>query len=371
MSNARTRRKVKRAHRNTARMKRRDQPPVEPTGLADFVRLSLAHEHPLDFLGLVSLMIQTLTPDRYTWLRADSPAPAALPNFVDNCIAARDSERTALLAALAEMLEDDALRELCRREVARRDEVLPLWIQSLADVEAYRAVRMSHVLGDRDELLIGMRLGEFDLTCAVNIDHYSLVEITDAVVLPDPLDVVLADAEEEFIDGDLRPMDLSLADARAWIAHGLESSEGLRIQERANWPRCRPLVRWLIGYLPEGGKGYQEPVWDPQRSAALFADFFASPAGLPFDHRDTRELLSALCEETGNGDPLQWSALRVTHVADCTLHGYDFSVGTVLELPKLLKAYVPFAHARGGIREGLTADALAAIDGIQGRVAEC
>ncbi|WP_197379974.1 hypothetical protein [Mycolicibacterium mengxianglii] len=205
----------------------------------------------------------------------------------------------------------------------------------------------------------------------MNIDHYSLFEIADAVVLPDPLDVVLADAEQEFIDGDLRPMDLSLADARAWIAHGLESSEGLRIQEGANWPRCRPLVRWLIGCLPEGGKGYQEPVWDPQRSAAVLADFFASPAGVPFDHRDTRELLSALCEDTGNGDPLQWSALRVAQVADWTPHGYDFSVGTVLELPDLLKAYVPFAHARGGIRDRLTADALAAVDRIQGRLAKC
>jgi hypothetical protein len=33
-----------------------------------------------------------------------------------------------------------------------------------------------------------------------------------------------------------------------------------------------------------------------------------------------------------------------------------------LELPELLRAYVPFAHAASGIRQELTAEALAAID---------
>jgi hypothetical protein len=34
----------------------------------------------------------------------------------------------------------------------------------------------------------------------------------------------------------------------------------------------------------------------------------------------------------------------------------------MLDVPALLRVYVPFAHAQSGIRDGLTAEALAVID---------
>jgi hypothetical protein len=44
----------------------------------------------------------------------------------------------------------------------------------------------------------------------------------------------------------------------------------------------------------------------------------------------------------------------------------SFGEESVLEVelstPDLLRAFIPFAHARSGIREGLTAEALAAVD---------
>ena len=41
---------------------------------------------------------------------------------------------------------------------------------------------------------------------------------------------------------------------------------------------------------------------------------------------------------------------------------YHGSTQAALAVPDLLRAYIPFAHAQSGIRDQLTAEALAAID---------
>jgi hypothetical protein len=42
--------------------------------------------------------------------------------------------------------------------------------------------------------------------------------------------------------------------------------------------------------------------------------------------------------------------------------GEGASLQSVLDVPELLRAYIPFAHAQSGIRDELTAEALAVID---------
>jgi hypothetical protein len=366
MSNSRTRRKAKRAHRNTARSSRPVKPPSEEFNFVEFLRTSLNREHPSEFLGLVSYMIQTLTPDRYASLRREKPPPTDLAGFVDQCIAVRDPVRTALLTVFAEMVDDEWVKLRCRRELATRDDVLPGWITKLSSVEARGAARMTHVLGDRDEVMIGIRLAnEFDLTCVVLIDHYRFDSIRDVALLPDSLETVLANAAQELAEGDLSRVDMTLADARAWISQDIERDLVLPGPEPARWPGARPLLRWLIQHLPEGGDEYKEPDWDSEDSAEMFDEFFASIGGNPFDHRDLRELLSEVCGNTGIGDPLRWSVSRIAQVADLSFDRYSrVSVASILQLPALLRAFVPSAHARSGVRDGLTADALAAIDGL-------
>lgn len=176
---------------------------------------------------------------------------------------------------------------------------------------------------------------------------------------------VLVNAEQELAEGDLSRVDMTLADARAWISQGVERDPVLRGPERSRWPGARPLLRWLIQYLPEGGDGYEEPDWDPQDGAEMFDEFFASRDGNPFDHRDLRELLSEVCQHTGTGDPLRWSVSRIAQVADLSFDNYSsVSVAAILQLPALLRVFIHFAHARSGVRDGLTTDALAAIDGL-------
>jgi hypothetical protein len=94
----------------------------------------------------------------------------------------------------------------------------------------------------------------------------------------------------------------------------------------------------------------------------LVRSFFASRSGARFKLLYTEELLQELIE-SGSGDPLRWSAARIARVLDGTPF-YDEHVPlmSVLEIPELLRAFVPFAHSQSGIRDELTAKALAVID---------
>ena len=265
-----------------------------------------------------------------------------------------------MLTVLAELLPDDAeLKARCRTALASRRHLLPAWLRHLSDVRVHRAVRRTHVLGDRDELWLEARLaGGQELTCAVAIDHNEMSEVADALLWAKPIDDAMRGADEQ--DGDSSIVDISLADARAWIHHGLERA--LFPSEYDHWPACRPLVQWLIGHLPEGGAAFRPPFWKWEDTAAVLGQFLESTAGRRFRGSDYRELLTRLLE-SGTADPLRWSALRIRRaLSDSSYCDHDLQLEVLINAPELLRAYVPFAHAQSGIRDGLTEEALTAID---------
>ena len=198
---------------------------------------------------MASMMIHVAKPESLT-------SPACDANYLDQILTGlidvRNRETTALLAVIAELLVDDPEPQLrCRRELAERGEHLPRWIGALPRVDVYRAVRRTHVFGDVDELVIGMRLdGGHELTVAVQIDHNMLSSVADAGVVPDPIDEALARVAESSSDTDV--FEMTLADARVWIEDAL--NKPTLAPETDTWPLYRALVRWLVGRLPEGGE---------------------------------------------------------------------------------------------------------------------
>lgn len=245
--------------------------------------------------------------------------------------------------------------------MAASSDVLPRWIAELANLEVHGAARITHVLGDVDGIVVGARLaGGDELTCVVFVNHNMLSEVTDAGFVSKPMDEMLAELTSASGDPDTRIVEMSLADARAWIEHGLD--QPVIVPETDSCPGMRPLARWLIAHLPEGGTAYQPLRWDLRPTLELCAQFFASPQGAQFDDYDRRELLLELLD-TGTGDPLRWSAARVAQALGRS-GPYDehLSVESVLDAPELLREFVPFAHAQSGIRDELTAQALAVID---------
>ncbi|QLL08651.1 hypothetical protein [Mycobacterium vicinigordonae] len=372
MSDSRKRRKAKQARRDARRVRagRRAYGHDEEFPLVDAVREALASDHPLELLHTVSLIIQATAPPHPVLADPDEQEVVGLGELIESFITTKLHETTVLLAVLAEMLDNEVLRTRCEREVATRDDELPQWLTDLRLTQVDRAVRMTHILGDGDELMLGVRLPSgYEMTCAAFIDHTLSSEVSDAFFVPASLEEVLDVATRSRTDPDTTFVEMSLADARAWLRRGVEvESLATMLEESDTWPASRPLLKWLTQRLPEGGSGYRPPSLEDAELEALLDKFFATAPGLRFDDVGHRELLRA-CIAEGTGDPLRWSAVRLGKLPDVLLPAdecFDGLSDTVLlDLPDLMRAYVPFAHAESGIRDELTAEAQAAIDELE------
>ena len=385
MNEARKRRKAKQARRDAQRRTRVRQPqeetpwfdetpmadesiseetpsdeaPSNEIPLLDEVRRAL-DSHPLELLGIVSMLIEATKPDPFAYLPGRPQRETVdLARLVDSFTDVHTSETTVLLAVLGELLDDPDMQERCRHEVSARQIALRPWISGLADIDVYRTVRRTHVLGDDDEIILGARLSTGErLSCAAYIDHHTFSVVKDAFVIADSIDTVVRAAQERNTDPDTSLVDMDPADARAWLDHGL-SQHSVFTGQSDTWPACRPLLHWLTRRLPAGGTPYQSPEWDSGDLSELCDEFFASEHGGRFTRRRHGRLLEGLLSE---GDPLRWSVPKIEHLFRHGLDDSDEPLAVILETPQLLKNFIPFAHARSGIRDALTAEALAAID---------
>jgi hypothetical protein len=193
-------------------------------------------------------------------------------------------ETTALLVAIGEMCGDDVLRARIRREVASRAHPLPDWLAHLDETQPYRTLEMVHVLRDGDNINIGVRLPSGrELSMVVYIDHNLGTLVKDAFVIPEPLDKLIEFIRAKSDDPDTTWNNLDPADARARIVAAIDRAAiTFPPFETDTWPSCRPLVEWIVGRLPEGGRGYERPEWDDRATRALADRSMQSPfaAGL-------------------------------------------------------------------------------------------
>ncbi len=334
--------------------------------MVEFVRGALGAGHPLEMLGLVGLMVETLLPHEFSY---PTDREHIDPNPGIDAIASLPfPEYTAALAVFAEIAVGDAdLQDRCRKALGLRADTPPQWIVDLPRLEIYRAVRVTEVLGDRDQVMFGVRLADgHELTCGVVIDHMGVSTVRDIGLWPDGLDAIVAQVDRSA--GDVDVVDMSLADARAWIEKGFEFVIFPRFVEKR--PGFHALLRWLTDQLPGGGQPFDRRLQDWRVTAELVDSFFASPQGTRFDRAEFGDVLESLMDE-GTGDPLRWSVYRITYM----FRGFadddrERSLDTVLRIPALLRAFIPVAHARSGIRDELTARALAALDDVQTSIEE-
>lgn len=369
MADGRKRSAAKQARRDARRRKAQrrglgETETPEEAPLIDEVREALDGGQPLDLLGLVSMVIAATTPQPVLVRQPGEEATATLDDLVAAFIDVRVPETTALLAILGEfVVAEDALRDRCRREVESRNDDLPHWLAALSETAVTRAVCMTHVLGDGDELLLGVRLADGqEITCAAHLDHLSASEVKDAFFVPEALDKVLDVAKASNTDPDTSFVDLELADARHRLVTALDQPVALFPAESDTWPSSRAMVQWLTRLMPAGRPNVEVLQRDWVRDSSAVEPFFTSPLGEPFDDLDHRALLAA-CIEDGTGDPLRWSAARLTQLLDgAFVDGRVVPVEVQLDAPELLRAFIPFAHAASGVRQEWTIEALAAID---------
>ena len=334
----------------------------------DEVAAALAADDPLPLLGVVSALLAAFD-DRPT---LGPPGEPSLPPRDDVVQAFFDMpmvETSALLAGIVGLAGDESLRHRVRREIGSRAHALPRWLLALDEAEPVEGVfEMRHVLGDGDNIVLGVRLpGGHELCAAVYIDHNLGTLVKDAYVVPGRLSELVEMMRDTADDPDTTVTDLDPADARARITEALElSAITFPPIETDTWPACRPLVEWAVGLLPAGGTGYVRPEWTDDDKQALAGRFFASPFGAGLDDADRRGLLKSLLwfgTDYGPGDPLRWSPVAVEILlADWIPRKIVADVPYLAQAPDLLRAFIRFSHAERGIRSELTEETLAAVD---------
>ncbi len=345
--------------------------PTEPDLFAQ-IRRAMADPDALHLLSFVSSLLSVADPRGRSHPFARADGATAAPTREDLAAMFIDvptPETTALLSVIAELAnDDDLLHARIRRELATRPATGPQWVSRLAESSAYRAVRMAHILGDGDNIIVGVRLaGDHEITLIVYVDHNLGGLVKDAFVVPEPISEILAQYQRIADEPDVVWEDLSLADTRAWIGEAIEiGAITFPPMETESWPQSRPLIEWVIRGLPEGGSGYQRPQWDSEELSQLADRFFASQWGRPLDDADHRGLLESLLwygTDYGPGDPLRWSGVQVEILfMDWLPRKIVAPAEYLAEAPELLGAFVRFAHNESGVRAELTEQTLAAID---------
>ncbi|MCV7358912.1 hypothetical protein [Mycolicibacterium fluoranthenivorans] len=328
----------------------------EPT-LVDAVRNSLADGHPLALLQAMGVVVEKGTPYVFSRLTLGESNPLGLSVFVDNLSVATDIEHTMALAVLTELMVDNpALQRRCRVEVEFRGGRLAAWIRDLPRTRVYRAVRIGHALGDRDQLLLDVRMADHQGAVAVMIDHLAFSDVSDLGVTRESFDAAVAHAR----DLGAPVVEMDLADARAWIEQGVENVIIPRADDsRLGFPA---VLRWLLTRLPAGGQLRKSPRDDYRAVSTVFDAFFTSPQGARFTPRDAYEELLSQIVDSGTGDPLRWSEYRARRAMDFLSYDSCGTVDVLIDAPDLLRVFIPIAHALSGIAPALTDRVLAVID---------
>lgn len=343
--------------------------PREPDLLAE-VAERLRTGEPYDFLSYVSSLVAAVDPrQRDPFARADPGEGPSLDFLVSTFEDIDQHETTALLAAIAQLAPDELVRARCTRVLASRRHHLPPWLARLGQAEVEGATEMAHVLGDGDDVNVGIRLeGGHRITIVVYIDHNLGTVVKDAFMVSRSIDQMAAYMEEHCEDREnTRICAIDPADARVRIKEAVD--DGALVYppfESDTWPACRPIVEWFVRLLPPGGHGYRRPEWSEDERQRLREDFFRSPFGAPLDDRDHRSLLRDIVwfgADYGPGDPVRWSPVSVEILlTDWIPRKIVAKPAYLSKVPDLLRAFVRYCHLQRGIAEHLTAETLESVD---------
>lgn len=342
---------------------------------------ALDDPHPLPLLLLASGMMTVFDPRRHSPFEQYRPAEElssfgreqlelpTIPKLCEMFLEVGQRQTDALLLVLARLQrDDDVLAARIRREVAARRLPIPGWLLRLDQVEPVRAVQMTHVLGDGDNVVVGVSLpGNRECSIIVYIDHNLGTVVKDAFVIGLPLDETIESWNQADPIGDTDIEEVPLADARAKITQAIDTGAmTFPPFETDTWPGCRPLTEWVVSMMPKGGSGYERPDWGDEQLATLADEFFESEFGSPMDTADHRALLAPLLSfgaDYGPGDPLRWSPIAVEMVLmDWIPRKLAYPTEELAEAPHLLRALIRYSHRAREIPRDLTTQTLTAVD---------
>ena len=332
------------------------------------LRRALRGSEPLDFLAIVSGMLEVTDPRRRRPFARGDEQPK-IDDLVESFMETSYAETTAALTAIRALTGDELLAARIGRELATRRQPLPDWLTGLDRAQIQPDVWfMTHVLGDGDDYLLGVTLTSgHSLSALVYVDHNMGTVVKDAFIVPQPLGELSDVMAQTISDVDQTMSLVDPALARAVIEESIEHGALLFPPlESDSWPMCRPIVEWMLRMLPAGGVVPERREWTDGDRQALAEAFFGSPFAYGLDDRDNRDLLDSVLwfgTDYGPGDPLRWSPVNVEMLlSDWFPRKIVAEPAFLSQLPVLLRAFIRFSHNESGIRPSLTAETLAAVD---------
>jgi hypothetical protein len=332
--------------------------------LMQSIRRSMRADHPLDLLATVSA-VMSMTESR-AGLGEEGPSVSML-DLVESFEEIDLAETTAALHVIATLSPDDLLTARIRRTLATRRQPMPGWLMELEKARVAGITEMRHVQRDGEDYFIDVRLPEgHPVTVMVYVDNNLGGVVKDAFAIGQPYDDVEA-VSREHSDADTAWTPVEPGQARALLEQAIEfGSIVFPPLETDTWPACRPLVRWLLRTLPEGGVAPSVHEWSDDETEQLAEAFLSSAFGEGFDDEEHRSLLDDLMwfgTSQGTGDPLRWSPVNVEILlADWYPRKVVGEAALLAKLPQLLRAFIRFSHDREGLRPALTRETLDAVD---------
>ena len=156
--------------------------------LEDEVGAALEAGHPIDIVMLASSLIAGLDPDVRS---PDDGRTDRLPRpeeFVRMFLDSSDPRLHVLAWTVARLLPDARLHHEVDAAVAPG--VVPAWLLPLADAVVVGAWQTTDPLRDSTDIVVSLRVGEFDLSVIGLVDFNSEGALKDGFVVPAPLTAV-------------------------------------------------------------------------------------------------------------------------------------------------------------------------------------
>lgn len=343
----------------------------EEPDILDDVREMLREDHPIHILHAVSQLMEVTREHPLDRFGEQDEEAIDLSYLLMTLREVERTETSALLTVFREFTTDDVERRRIDRELSSRHNSLPSWLQNLADVRVTGTWRMSHTLGDGDNIYIGLRWPRnVEMTVMIYIDHNMGTLVKDAFVVPESLEHMLAFSRKHNDDpANTNFEQLDPPAARTHVAEAIETADHtLDAPESETWPECRALVEWVLRQLPEGGTGYEFPEWTESQQQDITSAFLASPFSKELSISED-EQVGALHPLLWFGcdyppcDPYRWSPVNVEIVlADWYPRKVMDTPEALAVVPAVLRAYVRFCHAERNIDPELTRMTLESLD---------
>ena len=327
----------------------------------------MAEDHPLRLLALASQHLEMTSARPLDAFPGSNREPLSMNTLLPTLLDVDIRETTGLLTALALLTTHRPHEDQIRAELRRRRWPLPTWLTGIDDFHLEPPHVMTDVLGDGENLFVGGRWPTgHALTALVYVDHNMGRIVKDAFVVPDAVDNVIANLPEPEIGTTLGPIDG--VEARARIEQAISDGERTFPPfENDTWPAARPLVEWMIGFLPEGGTGYEWEEVPDEELHRIRDDVLASPEGAALadipDAADILETLMWFATGYGPSDALRWSPVSVEILmTDWFPRKVMADAAYMRAMPPTLRAFIAYAHRIRDIPPSLTEMTLAAVD---------